>query len=65
MTLDLRHNRFDDLPLFLGWMPHLQTLLVDGNPLTCLPRCVVRAGNDAVLKWIKHKAMESTQPRWV
>jgi Leucine-rich repeat (LRR) protein len=51
--LDLSNNDIPGLPNEMGYMPHLKSLLLDGNPLKTLRRDIVQRGTFEVLKYMR------------
>ncbi len=62
-TLDLRDKFLQTLPLWIGALPNLTTLLVvQGNPLSSLARNVVAEGNDSVLRYLQDMNSSEKEP---
>lgn len=57
-TLDLRNNNLSNLPYTLGFIPSLNKIAVDGNPLRTIRRSVWSAGAEELKKYLRSRAPE-------
>ncbi|CAI5708654.1 unnamed protein product [Peronospora destructor] len=52
-TLDVTNNDLHDLPAGLGYLKHLDHLLVEGNPLRSIRRSVISSGTEPLKKYLR------------
>ena len=52
-TLDISRNELPDLPAELGYLPKLQRLLVDGNPMRRIRRTLVEGPTSALKTYLR------------
>ncbi|CAH0516396.1 unnamed protein product [Peronospora belbahrii] len=52
-TLDVTNNDLHDLPAGLGYLKHLNHLLVEGNPLRSIRRSVISSGTEPLKKYLR------------
>ncbi|KAJ4455357.1 putative leucine-rich repeat family protein [Paratrimastix pyriformis] len=55
-SLDLTMNGLEQIPAFLGFMPRLRVLLLEGNPCRALRREILAKGSVGVLAWLRSRA---------
>ncbi|CAI5718491.1 hypothetical protein KXD40_000149 [Peronospora effusa] len=52
-TLDVTNNDLHDLPAGLGYLKHLDHLLVEGNPLRSIRRAIISSGTEPLKKYLR------------
>ncbi|XP_069674996.1 leucine-rich repeat-containing protein 40-like isoform X2 [Periplaneta americana] len=52
---DLTNNCLSTLPDIVGFLPHLQSLQLDGNPLRSIRRDIIQCGTSRILKFLRER----------
>ncbi len=60
-NLNVENNDVKDLPLRLGRMPRLHTLLIGGNPQRLVRHAVIAKGSRAVLDYLASRAADDVE----
>ena len=51
--MDVTNNDLSSLPFALGTLPHIKSLLVDGNPMKSIRRDIIQRGTIELLKYLR------------
>jgi len=56
--LDVSNNDLSVLPFVLGTMPHLKSLVCDGNPMKAIRRDIIQRGTVGLMKYLRMRINE-------
>ncbi|XP_033107307.1 leucine-rich repeat-containing protein 40-like [Anneissia japonica] len=55
---DLSNNDISSLPFKLGTLPHLKSLVIDGNPMRSIRSDIIRRGTVGLMKYLRDRIQE-------